>query len=117
MADAVYIGGGSAYDAIIVKDGIIPVFEGEILNDFLQGGDFDEWEAPWKWDEWEGVDFDEEFLFDAACDVAEHIGGKIVAYWDEGKLFVLDDALLQERVEFYGANVDLIYRKEGAKLA
>ena len=96
MADAVFIAGGSAYDAIIIKNGIIPLLEGRILNDFLQGGDFDDWEAPWRWEDW-----DEEFIFDAAIDVAEDIGGKIAAYWSDDKLTILDNELLQERLEFY----------------
>lgn len=100
MADAVLIAGGSAYDAIIVKNGIVMV-DAQMLSDFLQGGDFDDWEASWGWEDWESVDFDEEFLFDAAIDVAEIIGGKIAAYWSDDKLTILDNELLQECLEFY----------------
>lgn len=99
MADAVFIAGGSAYDAIIVKNGVVMV-DAQMLSDFLQGGDFDDWEASWGWEGLD-VDFDEEFLFDAAIDVAESIGGKIAAYWSDGKLTILDNELLQESLEFY----------------
>lgn len=99
MVNAVYIAGGSAYDAIIVKNGVIMV-DDALLNDFLQGGDFDSWEASWGWEEWD-VDFDGELIYDAAIDVADGIGGKIAAYWEDDELIIVDNELLQKRIEFY----------------
>lgn len=91
---AIYITNGG-FDAVVVQDGTALMVDHEVMKHFLaaqqNGDDFSEWHGTMDWPA--GVD--------DIWEAAERMGN-IVAYYEDGQLYVRDEQVWQKRKEFWG---------------
>jgi hypothetical protein len=82
----------NAYDAVMLADGSWMHVDPQVMADFIaaqtNGDDFTNWSGDNRWD-----DFAE--TLEAAVDQ-----GEMLAYYENGKLVVLDTKYFNERIEF-----------------
>lgn len=92
----------NAYDMILVPDGSFITVGKQEFADFLDPGDFNDWDGPDRWDDYaETMDGAIEEFTKHMDNASEGDQSRLLAYYEDGKLIIVDAQRFEQQRALY----------------